>query len=121
MILYNNSMKDSDDRIPRAAMGEQERHWRSLLAQIVSQRGLLRGSLQLREQLCGKPNCRCARGQKHRVLYLVFSKGGRYRQLYVPRAWEAAVRQWVQNYRQWRDLTEKVSEVYTQKVRKRQG
>ena len=121
MILYSISMKDTDDRIPRAAMGEPERLWRSLLAQIISQRGLLRGSLQLREQLCGKPNCRCARGQKHQVLYLVFSKGGRYRQLYVPKAWASAVRQWVQNYHQWRDLTEQVSQIYVEKVQKRQG
>jgi hypothetical protein len=114
-------MKDTRGHIPRAAMGQQERHWRSLLAQIAAQRGLLRGSLQLRQQTCGKPNCKCTRGQKHQALYVVFSKDGRYRQLYVPRQWEQAVRQWVGNYRQLRDLTEKVSEFYAEKVRTRQG
>ncbi len=102
-------------------MSQQERQWRSKLAQIVSQRGFVRGSIQLRERVCGKPNCKCVRGQKHKSLYLVLSKSGRYQQLYVPKQWEQAVRKWVENYQKMRGLMEKVSEIYFDKVRKRQG
>ena len=35
--------------------------------------------------------------------------------------WEAAVRQWVQNYHNVRDLMEKISEGFWKKVKKRQG
>ncbi len=102
-------------------MSQQERQWRSKLAQIVAQQGFLRGSIQERQRVCGKPNCKCAKGQKHKSLYLVFSKGGRYQQLYVPRQWEEAVRKWVENYQNMRGLMENVSEMYCEKVRKRQG
>lgn len=112
-------MKDTN--LPRGAMGPRERAWRSALAQIVAGRGLIRGTLQERLQLCGKPTCRCARGQRHRVLYLVLREGGKLRQLYVPKAWEERVRQWVANHRTLRGLLKELSEVYWDKVRRRQG
>ena len=112
-------MKDAN--LPRGAMGSRERAWRSALAQIVAGRGLIRGTLQERLQLCGKPACRCARGQRHRVLYLVLREGGKLRQLYVPKAWEERVRQWVANHRTLRGLLKELSEVYWDKVRRRQG
>ena len=55
-------------------MTAQERQWRSKLAQIVAQQGFIRGSLLERQRVCGKPNCRCTRGHKHKALYLVISR-----------------------------------------------
>jgi hypothetical protein len=100
-------------------MSAQERQFRSRLAQVVSQRGLLRGSLLVRRRGCGKPNCRCARGEKHQSLYLAVSEGGRTRQLFVPRRWEALVRQWVADYRQAQTLLEELSRLSWRKVRAR--
>jgi hypothetical protein len=102
-------------------MSPQERRWRSKLAQLIAQHGFVRGTLQERLKVCGKLNCRCTRGQKHRGLYLILSKQGRIRQLYVPRSYEAMVRQWVQNYHDLRDLMDRVSEIHWQKVQRRQG
>lgn len=102
-------------------MNAQQRRWRSKLAQLASQHGLMHGCLLERERVCGKPNCRCTRGHKHRSLYLVMTKKGRLHQLYVPKPWEADVRQWVQNYREMQDLMEKISEGFWNKVRTRQG
>ncbi len=102
-------------------MTTQERQWRSKLAQLVSQRGFIRGTLQERMRLCGKPNCRCTRGQRHRCLLLVISQKNRTRQLYVPKKWEPTVREWVKNYHDVRDLMEKISQIHWNKVQKRQG
>jgi hypothetical protein len=120
-VWYNNHMSDSRGRIPRGAMSQQERQWRSKLAQICSGHGLIRGSLVDRERLCGKPNCKCTRGHKHRSLYLVLVKAGKTHQLYVPRQLEAKVRQWVRNYHAIRDLMDQVSQIHWDKVRTRQG
>ena len=105
----------------RTGLSRQERQWRSKLTQLVSQQGFMRGSLQERTRVCGKPNCKCAQGQGHKSLYLVLSKEGKTQQLYVPRQWESAVRQWVTNYHDVRDLMEKISEYHLNKVQKRQG
>ncbi len=76
-----------------------ERHARSQLAQLITQQPFLRGSLVERARSCGKPTCRCQRGQLHRSLYLAVRHKDRRALLYVPRALEDTVRLWVQNGR----------------------
>jgi transcriptional regulator NrdR family protein len=112
-------MSVTKERIPRTKMSAQERGSRSRLAQLIGQRGVLRGTLLRRRRVCGKANCRCTRGHKHESLYLVISEGGRTRQLYVPKEWESPVRQWVENYHQAKDLLESLSRIYWDKVRQR--
>jgi hypothetical protein len=75
------------------------RQARSRLAQLISQEPFLRGSLVERARPCGKPNCRCQRGQLHRSLYLATRYNGGRALLYIPRALEETVRLWVQNGR----------------------
>ena len=61
---------------------------------------LLAGSLVKQYVICGKPGCRCLRGQKHGPLYYLYWKEqGRSRSLYVPRAKVAELRRQIQNYR----------------------
>ena len=83
----------------RAQRPAPERHARSRLAQLITQQPFLRGSLVERARSCGKPTCRCQRGQLHRSLYLAVRHRGRRALLYIPRALEETVRQWVQNGR----------------------
>lgn len=113
-------MSEHKRSISRGKMSVAERTLRSKLAQIVAQRGLLRGSLLIRRRVCGKARCKCAGGQLHESLYLVISQGGRTRQLYVPKVWEGRVRQWVEDYQQVRRLLEEVSQVHWQKVHNRE-
>jgi len=100
-------------------MSGDERRFRSQLAQLVSGRGLIRGSLLVRRRVCGKPTCRCVRGQGHENLYLVVSQDGRSRQLFVPREYEPAVRQWVADYHRAQELMEEISRLYWEKVHRR--
>jgi hypothetical protein len=112
-------MSDKDRPIPRAAMSVQERRFRSELAQLIDQKGILRGSLLVRRRVCGKPTCKCARGEGHESLYLVVTEGGRTRQLYVPKDWESRVRRWVENQHRARQLMEEISRIYWDRVRDR--
>jgi hypothetical protein len=100
-------------------MSAKERQFRSKLAQLIHQRGLIRGSLLLRKRRCGKPNCACAAGEGHQSLYLVVSQGGRSRQLFVPKGYESAVRQWVADYHRARELMEDISRMHWEKVQQR--
>jgi len=114
-------MSDRKGEIPRSKMTAAERRARSQLAQLLSQRGVIRGSLLVRKRKCGKPNCRCARGEGHESLFLVISENGRTRQLFVPKDWESRVRLWVEDYHRARDLLEEVSRIYWDKVHQRQS
>src|SRR5580698_6656417 len=98
------------DPFNRTKLSATERNFRSRIAQLSSGQWFLRGTLSERAGKCGKANCRCARGELHKSLYLVQSQGGKPRQICVPQAWQARVRQAVQDYRQMQDLIEEVSE-----------
>ena len=76
-----------------------ERYARSRLAQLITEQPFLRGSLVDRARSCGKPTCRCQQGHLHRSLYLAVRHHGQRALLYIPRALEETVRQWVQNGR----------------------
>lgn len=94
----------------RSSFSSGERRRRSRLAQIAHTLRFLRGTLSLRNVRCGKPNCRCARGQLHVSLYLVQSHDGKPRQLYVPKEWEERVREAVRNHQEMQRLIEELSE-----------
>jgi hypothetical protein len=114
-------MSDKRGEIQRNQMSAVERRARSQLAQLLTQRGVIRGTLLVRKRKCGKANCRCAQGEGHESLFLVISENGRTRQLFVPRDWESRVRLWVGDYHRARELLEEVSRIYWDKVRQRQG
>lgn len=113
-------MTGKKGEIPRSKMTAAERRTRSRLAQLLSQRGVIRGTLLVRKRKCGKANCRCAGGEGHESLFLVISENGRTRQFFVPKDWESRVRQWVEDYHRVRDLLEEVSRIYWDKLRNRQ-
>ena len=94
-----------------------QRNFRSRLTQLVHQALFLRGTLSVRSRQCGKPNCRCVRGQLHASLYLVQSHDGKLRQLAIPRAWEGRVREAVHNYQHMQELIEEISELEWKRLR----
>jgi hypothetical protein len=108
------------ESIARGSMTPRERELRSALNRLLSGQGLTHGTLISRRRVCGKPSCRCAKGQLHEGLYLVVTEGGKPRQMYVPQSWAAAVRQWIENYQQARQLMDELSALHWDKIRKRQ-
>lgn len=72
------------------------RHHRSLgaLLRTMTSQGLLTpGSFYLLKRKCGKPSCRCARGQLHAVWVLTRSESGQHKLYTVPPEQRAEVRQ----------------------------
>lgn len=101
-------------------MSHVERDIRSRLAQMSSGNAIVRGTLTTREKVCGKPNCKCARGEKHVALYLVASKDGKLRQLFVPQSYEARVQKWLVQYKEANELLEQLSDLYWEKIQNRE-
>lgn len=77
------------------------RRERARLARRLGRRGeILKGSLVMRATRCGRPGCKCARGEKHGpYLYVSVFRGGRTRSVYVPQHLEGEVRRWVESAR----------------------
>ncbi len=118
-----NIIQDQDMLSPapvRAKLSRAELQFRSRVAQIASGHWLLRGNLSERSTKCGKPNCRCARGQLHSALYLVQSQGGKPRQICVPKAWHDRVRRAVEDYHEMQRLIEEISQLEWSRLGRRQ-
>ena len=81
--------------------------WRAYAAQATTLRRLqrtqpmVRGSFYLLRRKCGKPNCRCARGQLHPVYVLTRSEAGKDRLYPVPKEQRAEVRARAAEYRRY--------------------
>ena len=107
------------DTLNRAKLSAAERNFRSRIAQLASSQWFLRGTLSERSGKCGKPNCHCAQGERHKSLYLVQSQGGKPRQICIPQAWQERVRQAVNDYQQMQRLLEEVSELEWKRLKER--
>ena len=71
----------------------------------------IRGSLVIMERYCGKPNCRCRKGHKHKAVYLSQSHKGKTRMVYIPEIMKEKVREYVQNYHRIRSALNKISDI----------
>jgi hypothetical protein len=81
--------------------------WRAYAALATTLRRLQRsepmvqGSFYLLRRKCGKPNCRCARGELHPVYVLTRSEAGKDRLYPVPKEQRAEVRKRAAEYRRY--------------------
>ena len=103
----------------RSAMTKIERESRSQLKPYISWKEFIRATPTLRKQTCGKPNCKCQKGEKHTCLVLTRSHHGQPEQLYIPKESEEMVKEWVKNYHQVRELVEKIASSYWERLKKR--
>jgi len=62
---------------------------------------MIRGSFYLLRRKCGKPNCRCTRGQLHPAYVLTRSEAGKDRLYPVPKEQRAEVRKRAAEYRRY--------------------
>lgn len=72
---------------------------------------ILRGSIVEVKRYCGKANCRCSKGRKHRSLYISQSNKGESRLIYIPQHSEKEVRRLIDNYRKLKVVMEKISRI----------
>ena len=107
------------DPVNRTKLSAVERNFRSQFARLALNGWFLRGTLSERLGKCGKPNCRCTRGELHKSLYLVQSQDGKLRQICVPQAWQERVRQAVTDYHKMQELIEEVSELEWKRLKER--
>ena len=63
---------------------------------------VLAASLSNTHKVCGKPNCKCARGDKHEVYQLSWTENGRRRSTHIRRDELARVHAAVERYRRLR-------------------
>ena len=82
-----------------------------LLDQICGIGPVVRGSLAQVRLTCGKPRCRCRRGERHPALYFSYRSGGRSKVVHVPGAMLREVREAHRNWLRLKRLLERLADV----------
>jgi hypothetical protein len=78
---------------------------------------MLKGTLLDRKIPCGKPSCRCKKGEGHPGLYLTYSLKGKTKTVYVPKKMSDKVREWAQNYAHFRELLEEMFQIQLKAIK----
>ncbi len=99
----------------RQALRRLARQLPKIIEAAMDVRGeILAASLSKTQKVCGKPNCKCARGEKHVVYQLSWTENGKRRSAHIRASELAKMRDLVDRYRQLRqcraDLLKTASE-----------
>ena len=73
---------------------------KELFRKISNTDEIIKGSLVTMRRVCGHPNCKCVRGEKHVSLYLSQYVKGKPRMSYIPKTIEKQTKTAVQNYKE---------------------
>lgn len=91
---------------------------KQVLAKIRALGPMIHGSLVEAARTCGKPRCRCTRGEPHTAFYLSRRIAGKTRLEYVSQGDVATVRQWRKTYERLRVLVEELTTALLEELRK---
>lgn|SRR5208283_5656510 len=83
----------------RSHLTEQERMARSKITKLLYDSPFIAGALVKMARTCGKPNCKCTRGEKHESWCLAVRYQGKRKMLHIPHELESAVFEWVHTYK----------------------
>ena len=93
---------------------------KKVVRQVPNLQEILRGSLMERYLTCGKPGCKCTRGERHGpVWYLsVTLRAGKTVGMQVPKEKVERIRSWVENHRKVKESLEAIAEINWELVRR---
>jgi hypothetical protein len=94
----------------KAHMSPKERGARSKLAKLLSHYPFIKGILVTSGRTCGKPQCKCTRGEKHLSTYLSVRHQSNRKMICVPKQYEEQVRSSVNTYKEAMRLMDIVSD-----------
>lgn len=98
------------------SLPEKERRARSKAAKLIHDFPFVVGSLVEVARICGKPNCKCTRGDKHKSWSLAVRKQGKRKMLHIPHELENEVFDWVHTYRELRKEMETISQSNVERI-----
>ena len=112
-------MKEREGIAKLSALALQRRR-QGLAKRLPPLEEILRGTLLERCVTCGKPNCKCARGERHGpawYLNVTLDQAHRTSET-VPAEQVERVRKWIDNFHQVRDNLEKISDINRELLRR---
>ena len=89
----------------RSQYSQKERSARSKAAKLIHDKPFIVGSVVEMANTCGKPNCKCTRGEKHKSWCIAVRYQGKRKMIHIPRESEKAVFDSVKSYQElWEQI-----------------
>jgi hypothetical protein len=83
-----------------------------LVKPLFSDRPVMKGTVYELKRKCGKPGCKCARGELHTRMVLSASEGGKTRLQVIPHGSLGEVQEKVRRYQEFRQVRARLGEIY---------
>lgn len=103
-------MSQNFSRLRQQIYKLQREHTR-LVQRMLKSRGMVKGSVITLARRCGKPGCKCNRGEKHKSKYLSISDGGKTRMIYLKPGMEIKIGEAAERYRRFRSARSRLVKV----------
>ena len=91
---------------------ELEKRKEQIISSLPSIGHIIHGSLINTAIKCGKPTCRCAKGEGHKATRLSSYYHGKTSVDHVPASWESWMQEGIENYRSAQELLLELAEIY---------
>ena len=88
-----------------------------LVEPFFSDRPVIKGTVYELKRRCGKPGCKCARGELHGRMVVSASQGGKTRLGVIPHGCLVEVQAKVSRYQELRRVRARLGEIYRKMVR----
>jgi len=85
---------------------------KGLIEPFFSDRPMIKGTVYELKRRCGKPGCRCARGQLHTRMVVSASEGGKTKLQVIPTGFLVEVQAKVRRYQEHRRARARLGELY---------
>ena len=90
---------------------------RGLVEPFFSDRPVIKGTVYELKRRCGKPGCKCARGELHGRMVVSASEGGKTRLGVIPNGSLVEVQTKVRRYQELRQVRARLGEIYRKMLR----
>ena len=116
MSIQRRSDRNKFSRLRRTLLVLSE-EVTGLLKPFLSDKAVIKGSLYELKRKCGKPGCKCTRGELHSSMVVSDSEKGKKSLRIIPRGLLVDVRAKVRRYRQLRRFRARLVEVHKEMLR----
>jgi len=111
MSIQNKADREKFSRL-RQTLLHLAREMKGLSEPLFSDRPVIKGTVYELKRRCGKPGCKCARGELHTRMVVSASEGGRTRLQVIPQGFLVEVQAKVRRYQELRRARARLGELY---------
>ena len=111
MSIQNKKDREKFSQL-RQSLSQLAGEIKRVVEPLFSNRPVIKGTVYELKRRCGKPGCKCARGELHARMVVSASEGGKTRLQVIPHGYLIEVQAKVRRYQELRRVRARLGEIY---------